>query len=798
MYKLGEQFTNNSVVSLSSLEDAIIRNSTYRITVLTERLIRLEYSSDGMFNNYETAIVKNRRFPIPEFSKQEDERVINIETNYFTLTYIKASPFSSRSLTAKSKNGKDEWYYGQKEVRNLSSCSMSLDNETSMPQLEKGLFATTGIATINDTNALCFDEERNVVPSPTSKDYVDLYLFIYDKDFALCLQDYYQLTGYPKMIPRYALGNWWSKECEYKDYEVLEKINKFKMRDIPLSVFVLDTGWSKRDPKYPNIKNGFSFEPTQFSNPKGFIEKVHEQDVKFGLKINPQVGFYPFETNYQIIAKYLPVNKDGYIDFSITDLKAVDVLFKVLLHPLEDIGVDFFWNDYFDSDKRKQYLMNYYMNLDATRDKKRDIVLSRNSTYDAHLFDLLYSGRNIVSWNVLKMLPFYTLNSANIGACYWSHDIAGSSGGVEDSDFYLRSIQYGVFSPILRFNTVKGLYFKREPWKWDIVTNSIASDYLRLRHKLIPYLYSECYRYHKEGKLLIQPFYYYNIKFYDDENYSNQYYFGSSFMISPIIKPLDPDMNRTIQRFYIPEGVWYDFKDGKRYLGNHKYIGFYPIEEYPIFVKQGSIIPLAGPNSYMSYKNPKDLEIHVFPGKSNTYRLYEDDGETNQYMDGKYCITEMDYNYRQSNYTLIIRPVEGDVGVLDPTRDYKIVFRNTKKSDHVVVYENDKVLENIRTETTETDFIVYIKEASTRSQLVINCYGEDIEIDSVKLIKDDIDSILFDLKILTNLKDEIASIVFSDELNLGKKRIAIRKLKRKGLDSRSVKIFLRLLDYMEM
>ena len=799
MYKLGEHFTNKTVGELSSLEDAIIRNSTYRITVLTERLVRLEYSSDGMFNNYETTIVKNRRFPVPEFTKQEDERIVNIETSYFTLTYVKASPFTSRTLYAKCKNQKDEWYYGQKEVRKLDSTSVSLDNMTSMPSLEKGIFSLNGIATIDDTHSMCFDEERNLVSSNTPKDYVDIYLFIYDKDFALCLQDYYQLTGYPKMIPRYALGNWWSKECEYKDYEVLEKINKFKMRDIPLSVFVLDSGWSKRDlAKFPNIKDGYTFEPTQFSDPKGFIEKVHSSDIKFGLKINPQLGFYPFELNYKLISKYLPVDKNGIAGFSVSDLKTVDVLFKILLHPLEDIGVDFFWNDYFEKDKNKLYLMNYYMNLDATRDNKRDICLSRNSTYNAHLFDILYSGRNIVSWNTLKLLPLYTLNSANIGVCYWSHDVAGSTGGVEDMDLYLRSIQYGVFSPILRFNTVKGLYFKREPWKWDIVTNSIASDYLRLRHKLIPYLYSECYKYHKEGKLLIQPFYYYNLKFYDDENYSNQYYFGSSFMISPIIKPMDSDMNRTIQRFYIPDGVWYDFKTGKRFQGNHKYIGFYPIEDYPIFVKQGSIIPLAGPNSFMSYKNPKDLEIHVFPGKSNTYRLYEDDGETNEYQNGKYCIVEMDYNYRKSNYTLIIRPIEGDVNVLNKTRDYKIVFRNTKKSEHVIVYENDKTLENIKTEVTETDFIVYIKEASTSSQLVINCYGEDIEIDSVKLIKDDIDSILFDLKIPTILKDEIAFVVFNDELSLGKKRIAIRKLKRKGLDPRSVKIFLRLLDYMEM
>ncbi len=797
MYNLGDQFTNKSIDNLIAAPGAIIAGGSYRITLLTERLIRLEFSNNGTFNNYETAIVKNRKFDIPEYTKQEDDTIVKIDTRYFTLTYVKNTSFNGRTLKAVCKSNSEEWYFGQKEVKNFNSCAMSLDNTTKLPELEKGLFSLDGIVTIDDSNPLCFDGNRNIASFNKPKDYVDLYLFVYGKDFALCLKDYYMLTGFPQMIPRYALGNWWSKECEYKENEVLEKIDRFRMHGIPLSVFLLDNGWSKKDSKYPG-KQGFSFDPNQYPDPTEFIKKVHDKHIKLGLKINPQYGFYPFENNYQYITQYLPVNKEGYVSFSPVDLKNIDVFFKILLHPLESIGVDFFWNDYFENDKYKMYLMNYYMKLDESRNNKRGLVLSRNSTFDAHLFNVLYSGRNVINWDTLKMLPFYTLNSANIGVCFWSHDIAGSTGGVEDNDFYIRSIQYGVFSPILRFNTVKGRYFKREPWKWDIVTNTIASDYLKLRHRLIPYLYSECYKYHKNGKLLIQPFYYYNLKFYDDENYSNQYYFGSSFMISPIIKPMDPDMNRTIQRFYIPDGVWYDFKNGKRYLGNHKYIGFYSIDDYPIFVRQGSIIPMAGPNSYMSYDNPKDLEIHVFPGMSNTYHLYEDDGETYNYLEGKYGVTEIDYNYRKSNYTLIIRPIDGDLNSLLPTRDYKIVFRNTKKSDHVEVYENDKVLENIETEVTETDFIVYIKDINTKNQLVVNCYGEDIEIDSVKLIKDDIDSILLDLKIYTNLKDEISAIVFNEELSLGKKRIAIKKLKKKGLDPRSIKIFLRLLEYMEM
>ena len=139
MYKLGEHFTNTLVGHLSSLEDAIIRNSTYRITVLTPRLVRLEYSSNGIFNNYETSIVKNRKFPVPDYTKQENDTVLQIDTRYFTLYYSKNSPFNSRSIKAKSKNNDEEWYYSQKEVKNFNSCAMSLDNTTKMPALEKRL-----------------------------------------------------------------------------------------------------------------------------------------------------------------------------------------------------------------------------------------------------------------------------------------------------------------------------------------------------------------------------------------------------------------------------------------------------------------------------------------------------------------------------------------------------------------------------------------------------------------------------------------------------------------------------------
>ena len=315
MYNLGENFINRDTKKLKSLDKVVFRGNKYRISVLTERLVRLEYNNDGVFNDRETCLVKNRLFEYPDFNVKQDDNYLVIETRYFTLTYIKNSTFSSRSLVAQCNGKKDGWYYGQSEVRNLNSCTVSLDNCLNLPKLEKGLFSLEGIATIDDSSGLRFDENSNFIYDD-QKGNIDMYLFIYGKDFGLCLMDFYRLSSMPPMIPRYALGNWWSKEEDYRDIDILNLIERFEVNKIPLSVFLLDNGWAKRDlSKFPNIKTGFSFNTELIPNPVDLINKIHAKNIKIGLKINPQFGFYPFEDNYETARKYLEANRNGVINF---------------------------------------------------------------------------------------------------------------------------------------------------------------------------------------------------------------------------------------------------------------------------------------------------------------------------------------------------------------------------------------------------------------------------------------------------------------------------------------------------
>ena len=190
----------------------------------------------------------------------------------------------------------------------------------------------------------------------------------------------------------------------------------------------------------------------------------------------------------------------------------------------------------------------------------------------------------------------------------------------------------------------------------------------------------------------------------------------------------------------------------------------------------------------------KNMEIQIFPGRSNTYTLYEDDGVSELYNRGFYLITTIDYNYMPSNYTVIVRATDGKSGIVPETRNYKFVFRNTKRASDVIVYFNDTKIESYNY-TQGTNFVVEVKNVSTIGQLTLNCKGKDIEIDAVRIINEDIESIISDLQIETEMKEKIDA-VFSSDLSIKKKRIEIRKLGSKGLEHKFVKLFLKLLDYI--
>lgn len=799
MYDLGSQFHIDKDKLLAKKE-AIFQGKRYRITILSERLIRLEYQKDGQFNDMATQLVINRDFDLPAFEVKEDVSFIEIKTKNFKLTYAKEQEFKGtalntmKNLSVHIEGSGNIWYYGHPEVRNFHGSNVSLENFDKPNKTNNGLYSVEGFVSIDDSQNLRLDSNGTIINE--TRDGVDLYVFAYGKDFGFCVGDYFKLTGMPSLVPRYVLGNWWCRDLPYTSEEILEITKNFLKHDMYLSVFLLSDNWHiKETDKVKDAKTGFTFNNKLIADPAKLIEDLHSAGIRLGLSVNPKEGIKEHEIFYEEFKKYVAPGEDGTIAFNPRDPRFLDVYLKVMLHPLENMGVDFFWNDYDEiKDLKNLWILNHYQYNDLARNQgKRGMILARNSMIAAHRYPVLYSGQTQVSWSNFKLLPFFNLSASNIGVSWWSHDVGGHHGGIEDPELYIRSVQLGTFSPIMRFHSSGGKYYKREPWRWDHRTREIVNNYLKQRHELTSYLYTEAYKYHKFGKVIFQPLYYVFPKAYDDDLYRNEYFFGSELFVTPIVNKKEPIMDRTIHRFYLPEGTWYDFYTGKKYLGNKKYITFYKEEDYPVFAKKGSIIPLSLKSNTNNTSNPSELEIQVFPGQNNTYNLYEDDGISSLYKEGYYLLTQIDYNYLPNNYTLIIRALEGKSGIVPDKRSYKIRFRNTKYSEEVKTYYKTEEIPN-NSYVDNNDFVVEVNDVSTIGQLTINCKGNDIEIDAARVMNEDIDEIIKDLMIPTLIKESIAEIIFGP-LELSEKRIALRKLKKQGLDQSFIKLFLKLLEY---
>ena len=808
MYKLGQQFELDYSRAVAHATN-VVKGNKFRFTVISDGLIRIEYSEKGVFEDRPTQFAWYRNFGFNDFKLIDDKGVITISTKYFVLSYLKDKPFAGSKMNPGSNlkvalcDSDKFWYYGHPEARSYTVPPLELNSdkksilEDPKSKYRKGLFSLDGFVSVDDSKSLIIEQTGSVVPRTDTLNNIDIYLFMYNKDFQSCLDNYYKLTGYPSLIPRYALGNWWSRNVTYDDEGLNSLVNKFDTSEIPLSIMLLNNEWhlNKYNDK-SNIKTGFTFNNNLLSNPVNTISLLHSKGIRLGLNIDPSDGIYPYEVFYNKIVEYLGVKSGSVIPFNVLDPKFLDVYLKLLIHPLDNLTIDFYWLDYSNPKNLDDlWILNHYHFYDMMRDyKRRPMLLTTNSLIAPHRYPVLYSGKSVVSWNTLKLIPMHNSGAFNNGVSWWSHDIGGFYKGIEDSELYIRYVQLGTFSPILKFGSDNGKYYRREPWKWDYKTFNIVRDYLQLRHRLIPYLYSEAYNYHKFGRPVVQPIYYSNPELYDDAVYRNQYYLGSELLICPIVSKKEPILDRVIHKFYMPDGIWYDFVTGKKFPGGKNYISFFNDNDYPVFARAGSIIALSNNENMNDTTAPKNMEIQIFPGKSNKYQIYEDDGVSNLYKSGYFIRTEIDYNYLPNNYTVIIRALEGKSGIIPDNRNYKLRFRNTKEANDVIVYFNNDKIE-YKSYVEDTDFIVEVFDVSTIGQLTVNCKGKNIEIDAVKLINDDIQSILYDLQIETEMKEYIDGIIFSN-LPIKQKRIELRKLSKKHLEPKFIRLFLKLLDYI--
>ena len=778
----------------------VIKGNKYRITVLSDLLVRLEYSETGAFEDRPTELVMNRKFPVANFEKKEDNKFLTIKTSYFTLTYQKEMPFIGSKVSPDQYlridlNGTDKfWYFNHPEVRNFGGTSFSLDGADGHAKYGKGLYSTDGFVSLDDANTLIFNEDGTL--GKRSDKRVDTYVFMYKRDFGACLRDYFTLTEYPPLIPRYSLGVWWNRNILYDSKEIERLVYKFNKNRVPLSIIMLG---DKGHRQMSKMTSGLSFDEKLFKRPKRMTDFLHSKNIRLVVKVNPLEGISKDEDYFLPFKNASGLEGDIKLPFNVFNKNVLSAYFDYLIHPLMNYGVDFFWIDYDNINDRTNLraLTHYHFNDFKQITNRRGITLARNALIAAHRYPIHYTGETVVSWKNLELLPTYNSTASNLGLSWISNDIGGYTDGIEDGELYSRFVQFGCFSPILRLSADEGRYYKREPWKWDITTQSVVSQYLRLRHALIPYLYSEAFRYTKTGLPLVQPLYYRYPEIYDEPLYKSEYYFGSSLFVAPITTKRDNLMDRTILKLFLPDGVWYDFTTGKRYAGGKRYTTFYKQEDYPVFAKAGTIIPMAilDERNINDTNPPKAMEIQIFPGESNTYELYEDDGISSLYEKGFFIVSDIDYTYQKNNYTVTIRPVAGKSGIIPPHRAYRIRFRNVREPEEVLIRVGNEKVKGAESYVDDNDFVIELPALSTLKQVTISVKGKNLEIDAVRLVNDDIESILNDLPIQTKIKNVIGETLLSDT-DIKQKRIEVRKLKKLGVHQKYINLFLKLLEYL--
>ena len=223
MYPLGKQFEVD-YTRAGSDEKAIIKGSNFRISIITERIVRLEFSPSGQFVDRPTQLVSKRNLGLANFSVQQDTNYLHVSTKYFNLVYLKRAPFVGTkvdpgknlkiSLISRDRDRNKDWYYGHAEARNMLGNMISVDLNADRNSC-KGIYSLDGFASIDDSKSMIIMEDGTLAPPPA--DHTDIYVFMYDRDFKQALFDYFKMTGSPAMVPRYALGNWWSRNTLYDD-----------------------------------------------------------------------------------------------------------------------------------------------------------------------------------------------------------------------------------------------------------------------------------------------------------------------------------------------------------------------------------------------------------------------------------------------------------------------------------------------------------------------------------------------------------------------------------------------------
>lgn len=714
----------------------VISGNCWRIGVLSDSLLRLEWSDTGEFNDDATLMAVNRDFGTPpEYSTSIADGLLTVETTALRLTYD-MRPFSKEGLSIVVKGVKDTktntWHFGDAQEGNMKGTARTLDWADGTIPLNDGVVSRDGWSVLDDSNTCLFADNGDIKPRKNAG--IDLYFFGHGHRYADAVADFCRLSGRSPLLPRYALGNWWSRFHRYTSEEYVALMDRFKSEGIPFTTSVIDMDWhlvDDVDPKYGSGWTGYTWNRKLIPDPQRFLGDLHERGCHVSLNVHPRDGIHAFEDCYPSAAKTMGIPPDSGepVEFDLTDPRFVRAYFD-MHHDLEADGIDFWWIDWQQGGVTRQpgldplWVLNHMHYCDSARDGRWPLILSRFAGPGSQRYPVGFSGDTIVTWESLRFQPYFTATASNIGYGWWSHDIGGHMFGYRDEELEARWYQLGVFSPINRLHSSCSPFSGKEPWNFRPEIRAIMDDALRLRHRMIPYLHTMNWRASRTGLPLVEPMYWGSPDIDAAYHVPNEYMFGTELLAAPITEPMDKSSRRGKADVWLPQGDWFDFFTGRRYSASspngRRMTVWRPLDGIPVFAKAGGIVPMQPPSegdSINSVDNPQHLEIIVFPGADGDFTLMEDSGHYSRQITP--ATTAITYRWRKDGATsaLTVSPAQGDVHALPARRTWDFLFRGITDSDISVQADGASVDSDRRYDAETLTLQVTVADVSTRSEI---------------------------------------------------------------------------------
>ena len=668
---------------------AVVQSGHARFTLLTDRLVRMEWSADGSFEDHATLVVVNRRMDVPKFRTSTEDGWLVIETDALRLRYKKGSGrFGPANLEVHVTTGHVDttWRPGEAPTGNLGGTIRTLDGVKGPVPMGQGLLSRAGWALVDDSGSPLLEGRSPPWVHPRSEDqpdaHQDWYLLAYGHDYRAALGDWARVSGRMPMPPHFAFGIWWSRYWAYTDQEEMDLVRDFERYGVPLDVLVVDMDWhntfelrwgsSKKDAAGQTKGwTGYTWDKAYFPDPEAFMSWVHRQGLRVTLNLHPASGIQPWEQQYPKVARDMGVDPatKQYIPFKIWDRHFAQVYFDDVIHPLEQQGVDFWWLDWQQQNTTgipglnpTIWLNHVFFNDMLEEGKARPIIFHRFGGLGSQRYQVGFSGDAASTWQMLAFEPEFTATAANVLYGYWSHDIGGHLPGPVSPELYTRWIQFGALSPVLRTHTTKNANAERRIWAYPPPYFEAMRAAMLLRTELVPYLYTASRTAYETGISMVHPLYYDWPELAEAYTHKSEYMLGPDLLVNPVGAPADTLSGLTTQRTWLPPGEWIEWQSGARLKGPAVVERRYALDEIPLFVKAGSVLPMGEATTRVGDRTRGPLVATVFPGGDGSARLYQDEGNDEGYRRGQDAWTRL-----TSRWTDAGRHLRVDVGASEGT-----------------------------------------------------------------------------------------------------------------------------------